>query len=117
MIKRFFDALTLAAVVFFVAVVILAAPSFFDPVVEVVNRTGAPVAFVASWRDRSVKVDALQPSASHRLRIDDEAAITFSVVYADGRQAVSEPLYFTAGIEVIATISDDGVEARYAHGQ
>jgi hypothetical protein len=53
--------------------------------------------------------------SSHRFSVNDEAAMKFKVRYSSGREVETEPLYFTSGIKVIATISSDGVEVRYDH--
>ena len=97
------------------ALLILAAPSFLDPEFEVVNRSSGDVSVVATWRGNERRIGPMRPMSSHRFTLDDEAAITFRVRYASGREVETDPLYFTSGIKVIATISDDGIEVRYDH--
>lgn len=113
MFNRLFNILTWLAAAFFIAVLVVAAPSFFDPEFEVVNASPGPVAVVATWRDAHKTLGTIEPSSSVRLTLDDEAAMTLHVRYADGRRVETEPLYFTQGIRVIARINNDGVEFGY----
>lgn len=115
MIRRIFNILTVAAVLFFIALLILATPSFFDPEFEIVNNSSEAVSVVATWRSNEKKIGRIQSMSSHRFSVNDEAAMKFKVRYASGKEVETEPLYFTSGIKVIATISSDGVEVRYDH--
>lgn len=114
-IPRIFNLLTVAAVLFFIALLILAIPSFFDPEFEIVNNASEAVSVVATWRSNEKQIGRIQSMSSYRFSVNDEAAMKFRVRYASGREVESEPLYFTSGIKVIATISSDGIEIRYDH--
>ena len=114
-IRRIANFLTIAAALFFFALLSLAIPSFFDPEFEIVNNTAEAVSVVASWRDQEKKIMKIEPMSSHRFSIDDEAAMKFRVRFAGGREVETEPLYFTSGIKVIARISSEGVEVSYDH--
>ena len=110
MIKRIFYILTTLLVL---ALLFLAAPWFFPAEFEIVNNSRGPVSVVAAWRSNEKRIGSIEPLSSHQFSVDDEAAMTFTVLYADGRQFATEPVYFTSGMEVIATISNDGVDVRY----
>lgn len=115
MIRRIFNILTVATVLFFIALLVLVAPSFFDPEFVVVNSSSEAVSVVATWRSNEKQIGRIQSMSSHRFSVDDEAAMTFKVRYTSGKEVESEPLYFTRGIKVIATISSAGIEVRYDH--
>jgi len=115
MIRRIFNILTVAAVLFFIVLLILATPSFFDPEFEIVNNSSEAVSVVATWRNNEKKIGEIRSMSSHRFSVNDEAAINFKVRYTSGREVETEPVYFTCGIKVIATISSDGVKVRYDH--
>ena len=115
MIRRISSILTAASLIFFAALLILAAPSFFDPEIEVVNSTSEAVSVVAKWRSTEKNIDKIESKSSYRFSVDDEAAIMFKVRYGGGKEIETEPLYFTSGIKVIAEITRDGVKVRYNH--
>ena len=91
----------------------MAAPSFFDPKFEVVNNFPEAVSVVATWGSNVKDIGRIEPMSSHQFSLDDEAAITFKVRYSSGREVESEPMYFTSGSKVVATISRNGIEMRY----
>ena len=113
MIRRIFNILWIAAVVFFAALVILAVPSFFAPEFEILNNASAPVSVTAGWRDRERQCGGIEPGAFCRFSVSDEGAMKFTVRYADEREIATRPVYFTRGIKVLVTVSDDRVELRY----
>lgn len=115
MIRRFFNFLTAASLVFLVALVILAAPSFFDPEIEIVNRTPEAVSVIATWRNTEKNIGQIEPMSSYQFSVDDEAAMVFKVRYPDGNEIETEPLYFSSGLKVLAEITSDGVSVRYDH--
>ena len=104
----------LAIAAMLIVLAMITAPMLVDPRFEVNNRAAVAVTVDALWRDRQRRLPPLPPGASHRFRIDDEAAIRFRVTYPDGRSIVSEERYFTGGSELFAVIGDGGVEVRYA---
>lgn len=107
------NVLTLAAALFLLALLIIAVPSFLDPEFEVINESSEAVSVVASWHRNDMQVGELRPMASRQFSIDDEATITFKVRYQSGKEVSSEPLYFTSGSRIVATVSDAAIEARY----
>lgn len=115
MIRRVFQFLTLTALLFFVVLVILAAPSFFDPAFEVVNESTEPVFVVAEWRGEEKTIGNIGPMATYEFCVDAEAAMKFRVGYLGGVEIESEPIYFTSGTTVIATITGNAVRVRYEH--
>ena len=117
MIKRISNVLTAASLIFFGALVILAAPSFFDPEIEVLNSTEEAVSVIATWRTTARNIGKIDAGSSYLFSVDDEAAISFKVNYGDGKEIETEPLYFTNGINIIAEITQDSVEVRYKQGK
>lgn len=111
--NRVFRYLTIASLLFFALVMMLAIPSFLDPEFEVINHSPGVVSVVAGWRNSEKPLGNIQPESSSTFSLDDEAAITFTVTYGDGKVVESKPLYFTSGIKVIANITGEGVEVRY----
>ncbi len=115
MIKQAFRILNVLAVIFLCALVIITAPSFFDPEIEVINNSSEGVKVVAEWRSHKKVIGRIESNSSYQFSIDDEAAVKFKVSYASGKEYETEPLYFTAGIKVIANITSDGVDVSYDH--
>ena len=115
MIRRTFNILTVAFAIFFGVLVILAVPSFFDPAFEVVNTTTQPVFVVAEWRNEEKELGNIAPMSSYEFSINDEAAMKFRARYPRGAETESEPIYFTSGVQVIATITSDAIKVRYDH--
>ena len=113
MLNRLFKTLTAASLLFFLALLIFAIPSFFDPGFEVVNNSSETVFVIAAWRNHQKDVGEILPGASHQFSVDDEAAMTFVVRFSSGKEIESEPLYFTRGTKIIATITGDGIAVRY----
>ena len=113
---RISKVLTVAATLFLAALLILAIPSFSDPEFEFVNNSSEAVSVVAAWRNNEREIGGVQPGTSHQFRVNDEAAMKFKIRYASGREIESEPVYFTSGTKVIATISNNSIEVRYDSG-
>jgi hypothetical protein len=114
-IERAFKLLSVVALISIGALVVFAAPSFFDPEIEVINNSLEPVEVIAEWRDNKREIGRIESSSSRQFSVDDEAAVKFKVSYASGKEYETEPLYFTSGIKVIANITSDGVEVSYDH--
>jgi len=116
MLRRLYNALTIAALLFIAAAVVLVvAPSFFDPQFEIRNESDEPVSVVAKWRDKEKAFPDIEPASAVAFSVEDEAGMAFRVRYPDGREIASEPVYFTRGTTVIATITEDDIEVRYDH--
>lgn len=101
--------------VILIGLAIFAIPAFFDPAFEVVNQTDGPVYVIAEWRTESREIGSIEALSSYEFSVDDEAAMVFRVRFADGSEAESEPIYFSRGFTVIATISGNSVEVAYDH--
>ncbi|MBT8448133.1 MAG: hypothetical protein KJO69_00485, partial [Gammaproteobacteria bacterium] len=93
MLRRIFNILTVASLIFFTALTVWAIPSFFYPKFEIVNDSTESIFVVAEWRNESKEVGSIEPMSSYIFSIDAEAAMKFRVIYADGRQADSEQIY------------------------
>ena len=115
MARRILNILTLAALVFFTILVILAAPSFFDPEFEVVNESTVPVFVVAEWRNEEKIIGSIDPMSTYTFSVNAEAAMKFRVGYPGGEEVESEAIYFTSGTKVIATITSNEVRVGYDH--
>ena len=115
MLRRFYNILNAVALVFFAGLAVLVAPSFFDPQFEIRNQSGETVSVVAAWRDNERVFADIAPSSRVEFSVEDEAGMAFRVRYPDGREIASEPVYFTRGTTVIATIAEEGVQVRYDH--
>jgi len=115
MIRRIYNILTIAAVLFFTALVILAIPSFFDAEFEIVNDSSEAVSVIAVWRSNDKQIGEIQSKTLYRFSVNDEAAMKFKVHYTSGKMVESDPVYFSSGIKVIATISSEGIQVRYDH--
>lgn len=105
--------LTGTAAVFLVILLIFAVPSFREPQFEIVNESPELVTVVASWANQEKIIGSIPPMSSHPFRVNDEASMTFTVLYAGHRKVESQEFYFTRGTEAIVTISNNGIEVRY----
>lgn len=114
MIRRIYNALSIAGGIFFLALLALAIPSFMSPAFEVANDSQETISVVARWRNGERRVDAIASGKSHEFSIDDEAAMTFIAHFADGRELQSEPIYFTRGVKVTARVSGNSIAVGYA---
>ena len=116
MLRRIYNALTVVALLFIAATAVLVvAPSFFDPQFVIRNQTEEPVSVVAAWREQERAFPNISPGSTVEFSVEDEAGISFRVRYPDGREVASEPVYFTLGTTVIATIKADDIDVRYDH--
>ena len=95
--------------------VAMVAPFLKDPRFEVVNQSQHVVYVSAYWRDYSIELGPIQPSSSIKFNVNDEAAMKFAGRYVDGREIVSEEIYFTGGLDVKATITEKSIEVKYDH--
>ena len=111
--KRIFRALEITAVLFFILLAVMFLPSVFNPGFVVNNTTSRPVMVTALWREQSRDLGEIEAAASHRFNVSDEAAMTFRVTYPDGRILESNPIYFSNGLTVVATITEDAVKVDY----
>ncbi len=107
--------LEIVGVLFFLALLVLFLPSVFNPAFVVNNTTRQPVHVVAEWRDQRRDIGQIDARSSRSFHVGDEAAMVFLVTYADGRRAVSEAIYFSNGLEIVATISEEQVSVGYDH--
>ncbi|MEH6470902.1 MAG: hypothetical protein V7752_06580 [Halopseudomonas sp.] len=103
----------MAAVLFYTALGILAAPSFFDPEFKVVNNSSETVSIVAEWRSNEKQISSIESMSSYQFSVNGEDVMRFRVRYASGKELETDPLYFSSGIKVIAIITSDGIEVRY----
>ncbi|WP_322522168.1 hypothetical protein SR882_04595 [Guyparkeria halophila] len=115
MLRCLYNALTIVALLYIALMVVLAVPSFFDPQFEIRNESAEPVSVIAEWRDQEKAFPDIAAASTVEFSVEDEAGMVFRVRYADGRQVESEPIYFSRGLTVIATITEEGVEVRYDH--
>lgn len=91
------------------------APFLMGAEFEVVNESRHVVRVSAYWRDQSKEIGPVPPSSSVKFNVNDEAAMEFSGRFPDGREAVTEQIYFTGGVGVIATVTETGFEVKYDH--
>lgn len=113
MIRRLYNILTIAAGLFFIALAVLAIPSFFDAEFKIVNNSAEVVSVTAVWGSNVKKIGEIQSMASYQFSVDDEASMTFIVNYTSGKVLESDPVYFTSGITVNVTVSNEGVDVGY----
>lgn len=115
MIRLIANGLTIAALLFLAGLAILAVPLFFDPAFEVLNESSETVFVVAEWGGEKKEIGNIHPMSSYEFSVNAEAAMIFRVSYPGGGEAKSEPIYFTSGLKVIATISSGEITVRYDH--
>ena len=94
----------------------LGMPFLTSPTFNVTNFAGASVELTVEWRDKMRDLGGIGPGRKIEFEIDDEAAATFVVAYADGSKLRSEPIYFTSGVVVYAEIHESNIEVSYESG-
>lgn len=109
-VSRILNAIALVGLV---VLAISVSPSFFNPEFEVINDASETVAATAVWRNNEKELGNIPPGAAKNFAVNDEGEMVFRVSYAKGRVIESEPIYFSSGTTVIATISREGVQVRY----
>jgi len=115
MLKRLNHILSAIALLFLAGLALLVAPTFFDPQFEIRNASDGPVSVVAEWRDTERAFPAIPPGLTVSFSVKDEAGMAFRVRYPDGREVVTEPIYFSRGLTIITTITEEGAEVRHDH--
>jgi len=88
-------------------------PFFKGASFEVINRSKQPVYISAYWLDQSKELGSIKPSATFRFSVGDEAAMKFIGRYPDGREVVSQEIYFSNRIAVKATVTEHAIEMEY----
>lgn len=89
------------------------APFLYPARFELHNRSRQAVQITASWHAKTISIDLLQPSSTSRFCVNDEAAMVFTARFPDGRKMISREIYFSGGMNVRATITDQDIQLRY----
>lgn len=100
----------LSAIAFF-------ALSHFDKshfVVE--NVSPSNVIVVAKWREEELVLGNIGVKEKIEFKLYAEASMVFIATYPNGSTISSEPIYFTSGTDVEATIFSDKINTGYASG-
>lgn len=82
------------------------------PRFQISNHSAQAVTVTVTRRDKSRDLGAIEAGSRISLTARDEALMVFTVLYADGREIESQPIYFTSGIVVNVIISQDGVDVE-----
>ncbi len=98
----------LAAVV--IAALLISAPAKF----VVSNLDSEPVTVTAVWRDKTKRLGPLPPNTSAEFFVDDEAAMQFEIVRANGTSVTAGNVYFTSNTMTRVEISHTAVDIKSA---
>lgn len=80
------------------------------PTVVVQNHSTATVQVTAHWGSGQKALPAIPPGAQRSFRVAGESAIEFGVMFPDGTQLNSQPMYFTTATTVTAVITGSSVD-------
>lgn len=79
---------------------------------QISNSTSQAVSVTVTRRDKSRDLGTIEAGSRISLMARDEALMVFAVRYADGREIESQPIYFTSGVLVNISITQDGVDVK-----
>ena len=80
------------------------------PGFHISNDSAQAVTVTVTRRDKSRDLGTIEAGSRVSFTARDEASMVFTVRYADGREIKSQPIYFTSGIVVNISISQEGVD-------
>lgn len=95
------------------AIVYLTLSHFDKSNFMVKNASSKEVFVVAKWRENELELGYIGIKEKLEFNLNAEASMTFIVTYPNGSVVSSEPIYFTSGVDVEATIFDNKVKADY----
>ena len=102
----------IAFVVILVAIIaffFFTSPSRFT----LVNLTNEPVSVTAYWGNESLEIGELEADVTYKFSVDAKATMKFVVRYPSGATIESQPIYFSAGVDVVTTISEKEVSSKH----
>jgi hypothetical protein len=91
---------------------VLVSNTALGPRFRISNDSTQSVIVTAKWRDQVRELGAIEPEKTISLTVRDEASMVFSVIYADGREVSSEPVYFSAGITTYVSIDLERIDIK-----
>jgi hypothetical protein len=71
------------------------------------------VTVTANWLERSKDLGIVKAGSVKPITVRGEAAMVFSMRYADGREIESKPVYFTSGTTISVVISENSIDVKY----
>ena len=77
------------------------------------NQTEQDIYVTAYWRDKQKDIGEIKPNQSITLNVNDEAAMKFKVRFKNSVQLESEEIYFTSGITIICSVTNQEVTLKY----
>jgi len=86
-----------------------------QPMFTVTNSTDESLSVSISWRDNVKQLGELESGGKLEFNIADEAAMVIRASTDDGRELVSQDIYFTGGMTVLAEITVSGIAVKYGH--
>ena len=89
------------------------APYVATPAFTVINETDGAVEVTATWRDQSKSFGSIDSRQRVEFEVSAEAAMSFTASFANGTVLSSEPIYFTSGLAITATIQDERIDVTY----
>lgn len=110
MLKKTLLAVSALVIVGMIALMLLFQPYVATPKFRVENISGHLVQVTAHWRDEEKEIGGLKPGGIVMFEVNDEAAMSFHIVYPDGSVETTKEIYFTSGTTVYVQINDKGVD-------
>jgi hypothetical protein len=83
------------------------------PRFNIINDSAQNMTVTATWRNQTRDLGTIESGSTISLTVRDEASMVFYVRYADGREMVSAPVYFTSGVTIDVSISEDSIDVQH----
>ena len=76
------------------------------------NISPNTVQVVAKWGDKQKDIGELKVRSIVMFEVNDEAAMSFDILYPDGKIETTDAVYFTSGTSVYVQINSEGVDVN-----
>lgn len=109
-VKKYLLVISALIVIGLIAMVISLQLYVTTPKFRIENISTDTVQVTAYWRDKSKEIGELKTGSIVMFEINDEAAMSFEVVYPDGTVKNTTAVYFTSGTTVYVQINSKGID-------
>lgn len=112
MLKKALLAISVFAIIGIVALVTFIQIYLATPKFSIENISPNTVQVVAKWGDKQKDIGELKVRSIVMFEVNDEAAMSFDILYPDGKIETTDAVYFTSGTSVYVQINSEGVDVN-----